>query len=373
MHIPLVYIIPRVDDVENTTRFQRIFHLAKAYRLTVICMQSCEPPLKLSSKARWVVYGGNKLLFPLWVMSVIKEGKYEAILTSHLPISIVSGFLSRKVLRVPWVADMYDMPTLSSDTKLISKLLFPVIDWAIGFCLRNTDHVLATLAQGALSKYHIDEKKISYFTNGTVVHPGNGGKSQRDFDERLTVLYVGHVLLIRGLDIIVDAAKLCIGHGVNLDWVLVGPSSKCDERWLQSKLKEHDLDNIRYVGAVAHKRALEYIKDADICLCPFKRTSGTEYIYPVKIFEYMDCGKAIVSTDLIGIRSIMTHDKDGILIAPDDAKALADAVLRLAQDQELRLKLEKHCKESVVQYDWETIHCKILNCLEGCFGTEQSN
>jgi glycosyltransferase involved in cell wall biosynthesis len=69
--------------------------------------------------------------------------------------------------------------------------------------------------------------------------------------------------------------------------------------------------------------------------------------------EAMSCGSALVSTDNGGVRTFAEHDRDCLLVSPDDPVALADGVTRLVEDQELRMRLARQATISTEFLDWE--------------------
>jgi len=89
----------------------------------------------------------------------------------------------------------------------------------------------------------------------------------------------------------------------------------------------------------------------------------TDYIYPVKVFEYLAMAKPVIATNLKGVSQIVKHEGNGLLIEPDDPEAMAKAILRIYQDEKLREKLRRNARKSVLQYDWDIINEKIDNAL----------
>ena len=65
----------------------------------------------------------------------------------------------------------------------------------------------------------------------------------------------------------------------------------------------------------------------------------TEYASPLKLFEYMALGRAIVAPDQRNIREVLTEGKDALLFEPSDSEAFNDAIRRLVADADLRQSL----------------------------------
>jgi glycosyltransferase involved in cell wall biosynthesis len=73
---------------------------------------------------------------------------------------------------------------------------------------------------------------------------------------------------------------------------------------------------------------------------------------PLKLFEYMAAGRAIVASDLPSIREVLNHDTNALLVAPGDPAALAAAIRRLATDAALRGRLGAAARSAVLDYSW---------------------
>lgn len=71
---------------------------------------------------------------------------------------------------------------------------------------------------------------------------------------------------------------------------------------------------------------------------------------PMALLETMARGKAIVSTPVGGIPQAMRNEQDGLLVPPGAPPALADALLRLHRDEELRHQLGDSARERVLQH-----------------------
>jgi glycosyltransferase involved in cell wall biosynthesis len=70
---------------------------------------------------------------------------------------------------------------------------------------------------------------------------------------------------------------------------------------------------------------------------------------PLSLLEAAACGRPLVATDVPGCRDIARPGVNAILVPPDDAEALADAIDRLAVDPELRQKLGRASRHLVEQ------------------------
>jgi glycosyltransferase involved in cell wall biosynthesis len=149
----------------------------------------------------------------------------------------------------------------------------------------------------------------------------------------LVLGFVGFVRDWHGLDHIVDLlAQEPDLQNVRL--LIVGDGPACDGLRDQAK-RLHIADRVIITGVIPHDRLATYVSAMDIALQPHV----TPYASPLKLFEYMALGRAIIAPDMENIREILEPGVDSVLFTPGDQKTLSDAIRRLARDSELRVRL----------------------------------
>jgi glycosyltransferase involved in cell wall biosynthesis len=108
-------------------------------------------------------------------------------------------------------------------------------------------------------------------------------------------------------------------------------------------------------GAIAHTRVPEMVSIADVAVVPSapvpasRGGTGT----PLKLFEYMAAGKAIVATALNHAAEVIRDGHDGLLVEAGDVNAFAEAMLKLLNDPVERGRLGQNARrQAVEQYSW---------------------
>jgi glycosyltransferase involved in cell wall biosynthesis len=94
-------------------------------------------------------------------------------------------------------------------------------------------------------------------------------------------------------------------------------------------------DRVRFTGLVPHEQVPATVQTFDIALQP----RVVDYASPLKIFDYMAAGRAIVAPDQPNIREILAHGRTGLLFDPNQPGAMWGAVARLLADPALRARL----------------------------------
>ena len=116
------------------------------------------------------------------------------------------------------------------------------------------------------------------------------------------------------------------------------------------------------MGAVAHAEVPALLAQADIGLAPYAPDAPI-YFSPLKLFEYLAAGLAVVAANIPGVSDIV--GKDGaLLMAPGDADALAAAVAGLAADEGERARLGQKARSLAELHTWERRAQRILGAVK---------
>jgi glycosyltransferase involved in cell wall biosynthesis len=191
----------------------------------------------------------------------------------------------------------------------------------------------------------------------------NSVTARRDLSlrEAPTVICAGHLYAGRGADLFLQLAEsLSAAHFV---WVGGRPSDV--EEW---KRKAADLPNVTFTGFVPNRDLPNYLAAADILLMPYARSilgssgdaSSAAVASPMKMFEYMAAGRAILTSDLPVIREVL-DEHTAVFCPPEDIRAWQAALNDLLADPRLRTALAIQARREVEQYTWLARAEKILD------------
>lgn len=192
-------------------------------------------------------------------------------------------------------------------------------------------------------------------------------EARRRFDwlpDRFTVGYTGHLYPGRGSGLLLDLAKIL----PEINFLLTGGEPQDVER-LRRSGNESKLDNIYLTGFIANAELPAYQAACDLLLMPYQQrvaaSSGGDiarYLSPMKVFEYLACGRPILSSDLPVLREVLNNE-NAILLPPDDPSAWAGAIRNLQADPGLRQRMAERARLSAGQYAWEQRAKQILTGL----------
>ena len=173
--------------------------------------------------------------------------------------------------------------------------------------------------------------------------------------------YTGHLYPGRGTQLILDIAA----HLPNMTFLLMG-GDPADVTRLRAQASRRGLGNVILTGFVPNAELPHYQAACDVLLMPYQRrisaSSGGDiarYLSPMKLFEYLACGRAILSSDLPVLREVLTPD-NAVLLPPDDVDAWVAAIRDLQADPARRESLAAQSRRDAQNYTWEARSRRIL-------------
>lgn len=179
-------------------------------------------------------------------------------------------------------------------------------------------------------------------------------------DARLAV-YTGHLFPWKGADALVAAAA----SSRRFDLLLVGGRPE-DRARIAAGIRSSGAQNVRLDEPVAPAQVATYLAAADVVAIPnsAKVPISARYTSPLKLFEAMAMGKTIVASDLPSLREVLAHERNALLVAPDDAAALAAGIERALDDRPLAARLAAAAREDSGRFTWDARARGILAFVE---------
>jgi glycosyltransferase involved in cell wall biosynthesis len=169
----------------------------------------------------------------------------------------------------------------------------------------------------------------------------------------VTAGYSGHLYPGRGIELLFNLAR----RNKDINFLWIGGEAETVDKWRRKK-SEHGLENLQILGFVENEQVPQYQAACDLLLMPYQRSisisSGgdtAKFASPMKVFEYLASGKAIISTDLPVLGEVL-NNSNAILLPPDDIEAWERAVRDLVNDVDRRESLAHQAREDAGRYSW---------------------
>jgi len=188
-------------------------------------------------------------------------------------------------------------------------------------------------------------------------------RQQLTFPSTPTVMCTGHLYAGRGADLFLALAKSI----PQAHFVWVGGRPDDITTW-KGQAESQNISNLTFTGFIPNQNLPLYQAAADILLMPYSRSimgsSGTadsaSVASPMKMFEYMAAGRAIVTADLPVIREVL-NEKNAVFCEPDNIGDWKLGIEKLLRDESRRVELGKQARRDVEGYTWLARAEKILN------------
>ena len=192
------------------------------------------------------------------------------------------------------------------------------------------------------------------------------GRLPRPLPECFTAGYTGHLYAGRGSSLLLALAERL----PELNFLVAGGEPP-DIARLQAEGDERGVRNLLLTGFVPNAELPRYQAACDVLLMPYQQqvaaSSGGDiarYLSPMKLFEYLACGRAILSSNLAALQEVL-DDTNAILLPSTDIEAWANTLKRLESDPAACARLSAKARQDSARYTWENRAGRILENLGG--------
>ncbi len=160
------------------------------------------------------------------------------------------------------------------------------------------------------------------------------------------IVYTGSFFPWKGVQDLVAAAKWLPGCRITL----IGGSPERIREY-QSQVPVGGAE-VTFTGYVSHAEALKALGQACIAVLPNRAEPNSLWSSPLKLFEYMASGCAVVAADLPSVREALADD-EAIWVPPGDSQALAAGIQRLVSDPEQARQMGERLRQRAKRHTWE--------------------
>jgi glycosyltransferase involved in cell wall biosynthesis len=171
--------------------------------------------------------------------------------------------------------------------------------------------------------------------------------------------YIGNLYKGKGVEIIAPVAQRC----PQVDFHIFGGTAEEIAAWRETTGAAR-IPNLWFHGSLPPADTAAARLACDLLMAPYQEVRQDVWRSPLKIFEYMAAGKAIIASDLPGIREVLHDRETAVLVPPNDPGAWARAVCDLAADATERQRLGASARERFVkQHSWKARAGRIMGAF----------
>lgn len=180
---------------------------------------------------------------------------------------------------------------------------------------------------------------------------------------KFVVGYVGTHGMAHGLDRVLDVAAALRSQD-QIRFLFVGEGA--ERQRLQARAKSESLDNVVFLGALPRDAMTEVYATSDLCLVPLRKTELFHTVLPSKIFEILGMARPVLLSVDGEARALVEASGGGVFVPPEDAPAMAEAILRFVQDPAACRDMGERGRAYVTEhFDRKQLAARYLGILEG--------
>ncbi len=294
------------------------------------------------------------------------------VATSPQFFTAVAGWFVSRVYRRPFVFEIRDLwpDSIVAVGAMKEGLAIRLVRRLEQYLYRKADLIITVTSafRDILMARGIDGGKIAVVTNGIDTQQLTPGPASAELRRSLglegksVVSYIGTVGMAHGLQLILDAADAVRERLPEVQFVIVGSGAELQE--LREQANRRRLDNVTFVGRVAHAEVIEYWRLSDVTLVLLKDTPLFRTVIPSKVFEAMATCTPIVTNVHGELQTILEPLDAAEIIPPDDLPSLVEAIERLLNDPDRRRQLSAAATSGARKFDRTALADDVLNSLQ---------
>lgn len=179
-----------------------------------------------------------------------------------------------------------------------------------------------------------------------------------------TLGFVGGLRPWHGIEVLPRLLAHLAKHHHDIRFIIAGDGQLRGE--LEREFKRRKLTKrVIFTGALLHEDIPKVIRQFDVALAPYPKHDHDFYFSPLKLFEYMACGVAVVASDVGQISEVVRHGKTGLLYPPGNFAALAARCEKLLADEALRIRLGTAAAHEVAKkFTWDINAAKTVKLAQ---------
>lgn len=267
--------------------------------------------------------------------------------------------------KIPSVYEINGLPSieLAHGYRLTENVTSTLMRWE-AFCVREATAIVCPsehIARCVRDRYGA-HAPIHVIPNGYDLPPSTSAPERAD-DEPLRAVYLGTLHPWQGLFVALRAVELLPRGSVLLD--VLGPEQRDFTTRLERVVERRGLGRIvRLVPAMHRGKLTARLPTYHVGLAPLttSRRNVEQGCCPIKILDYLAHALPVIASDLPVVRSLLAHERQALLVPPNDARALATALSRVLEDRSLWRRLRDAARPSLATHsDWNEHGARVLD------------
>jgi glycosyltransferase involved in cell wall biosynthesis len=291
------------------------------------------------------------------IRDVVKSRKIDVILSTNILPSLAANFAGAPVV-FDYLDHLEESASIYYPGSTLGKIVKAVVRTITRFNLRHAHSVITVTNELSLFLQGLGVREVTVIPNGVdtdALRPMPEEEAKKSLGLQGPVLgYVGSLEHWVDLETVVQALPK-----MDITLLIVGPGLFTDYGNMIKKMAE-DLGvakRVVFTGAVPYPQLSRYISAMDIGLNPLKKMKKNEYAAGGKVFNYLACGRPVLSSRMISLERLLGDE----IYYYDDRDSFVEQVRRVLGSR----RDEKSYRDTAKLYDWRRLARRYEEVLQG--------
>ena len=304
------------------------------------------------------------------------------IATSPQLLVGLSGWWLAYARQAPFVFEVRDLwpeSLIAVGAGSEDSLIYHALAGVARFLYQRADRIVVVtpaFKEHLIMHWRVAADKIAVVENGVetdLFAPQAAASSQTlrqqlGAEGKFLASYIGTMGNAHGLETLLDAATQLQQENPEVLFLLIGEGAEKDR--IKSLAQSRSLVNVRFLDQQPREQIPAFISASDACLVLLKKTDVFKTVIPTKMLEFMSCASPVILGVDGQARRIIEDAGAGIVIEPENSKALGAAIRQLAANRELARSLGQKGREYVLRhFSRDRTAEKYIEVLEALMGS----
>ena len=309
-------------------------------------------------------------VFVLATIALLRhKGKIDVIYRRHNLFN--TEYLLSMIFNIPLVKEVNGL--IAEEIRIMglgNRISLRVMYWIERFNMSKADKLIVVtskLKEVLQEEYQVPGDKIVVIPNGAntdLFQPMDAAKAREILNLNQSndyVCFVGSLYPWQGLEYLIKSTPLILQECPDTRFLIVGDGPMKQE--LINLAEQVGVsENMTFKGMVPYPKVPQYINASAVCVV--LRAEAKSGHSPLKLYEYMACGKPVVATRVSGF-DILEEYRAGLLVNPEDYQGFANVVTMLLKNRELGRELGKNGRKYVVEsQNWDNVAQRVANVCQ---------
>ncbi|MCK9555498.1 glycosyltransferase family 4 protein [bacterium] len=274
------------------------------------------------------------------ILQLLSDGKESLLYLSELKMAL---FLlkHKKRINIPFFYEIHGLYASYPDAEN-----YPCADNEEGKVFSLSDRLITTTGElnKIIKETYPGAKDISVVP--LAAEKVSAFKSARGGEFK--VYYIGQLYYEQGIDLLMKVARKL----ENVQFHIIGGKKEEVLSYREAAARENIEKRVFFHGFVKPSEIDEAVKEADCFVIPSRQKGKMNYVAHTKSYEYLRYGKPVVSFRLDSVLEVLKDNYNALLAERDNPDSLAECIIKLENDDDLRNKLSAGALKTLEEFSW---------------------